>query len=194
MQNICVSKIAINLITSCIQIQLWFITLRCFYSLCWIKILVSPFFFWNYFIRFRYSINWRHSKSLRLIIIILATLYLTRSNSRKFCLLQIIVTTSILIPFSLTKILHWMGILIILTRLSYKLCLMLILSLIIWILFICNFTISWDSSIFRYIYAWVHFLSLFWCNWSLLICIALVRSCTYSVTLSWTFNSCLPSC
>ena len=86
-----------------------------------------------------------------------------------------------------------MSILIILTRLSYKLCLMLVLSLVIWILFISNFTIGRNTGIFRNIYTRVHLLCLFWCNRSLLICIALVRSCTNSVTLSWTFYSCLSS-
>jgi hypothetical protein len=194
MHDICVSKIAINLTACCIQIQLWFITLRSFNSLSWIEILISPFFFWNYFIWFWNSINWRHSNTLCLIIIILTTLYLTRSNSWKFCLLKIIIACTILIPFSWTKILHWMSILIILTWLSHELSLMLVLSLIIWILFISDFTISRYTSIFRNINTRVHFLSLLWCNWSLLIYIALVRNRTNSVTLSWAFYSCLATC
>jgi len=169
MHDICVSKIAINLTASCIQIQLWFITLRGFDSLCWIEILISPFFFRNNFIWFWNSIYWRHSNTLCLIIIILTTLYLTRSNSRKFCLLKIIIACTILIPFSWTKILHRMSILIILTWLSHELSLMLVLSLIILILFVSDFTISRDTSIFRNINTRVHLLSLLWCDWSLLI-------------------------
>jgi hypothetical protein len=190
MQYICIAMIAIYL-GVLIEIQLWFGSLGCFNTLCWIEVLISPFFFWNHFIRFWNSIYWWHSKSLSLIIIILTTLNLSRCNSWKFCLLKIIIITSILVPFALTKILHRMCILIILAWLSDELCLMLILSLIVRILISSIFAICRYTSIFRNIDTRIHLLSLFWGYWSLLIHSALIGCSTNSITLSWTFNSCL---
>lgn len=190
MQYICVAVIGIYL-SVWIEVQLWFVALWCFYTLRWIEVLITPFFLWNHFIRFWYSINWWHPKPLCLIIIILTTLNLSRTHSRKLCLLQIIIITSILVPFPLTKILHRMCVLIILTWLSDELCLMLILGLIVRVLLISIFAICRYTSIFRNIDARIHLLSLFRCDRSLLIDITLVGCCTHPITLSRTFYSSL---